>query len=122
MNGHNHPPSCCCAFDPRDIEAGDIGSEHLHPLITCPTCVEHGELAALDRECPSCHTHGDHPHTEYCNIAYGWRGATTPPDEVACAGTAHEPNGTPAADHQHPTATPAHDAPATDSATSTHHG
>lgn len=26
-----------------------------------------GDLA--EPECPSCHTHGDHPHTEYCQLA-----------------------------------------------------
>lgn len=61
---HNHPPRCCC-------EEEDNGTDGFNPanLITCPSCVEHGELATLSAqpaECPSCHATGDQPHTDYC--------------------------------------------------------
>lgn len=63
---HNHSPRCCCSQPHHSIRAT---SE------TCPSCVEHGELATLNTpantpapptECPSCHAIGDQPHTDYC--------------------------------------------------------
>lgn len=58
---HNHPPRCCC---PTPKAAGAAAYE------SCPSCVEHGELATLSK-----------PHA----IAYN------PADEDTKAGHCHSP-------------------------------
>lgn len=61
MTAHNHPPRCCCEADDNPTGSNE--------RLDCALCPEHGELAQLaDPECPSCHTHGEHPHTEYCQL------------------------------------------------------
>ncbi len=61
---HNHRPLCCCQLDPDDVECGALIGEHVHPLVRCPSCVEHGDLA--QPQCDQCHELVGRPHTEYC--------------------------------------------------------
>lgn len=59
---HNHPPRCCC------VEARETGPTIVTRDDWCPRCPEHGDLLRYSAECPSCHTTGGHPHTEYCQL------------------------------------------------------
>lgn len=76
---HNHAPRCCCSApqsactiecdQPSCQMRGECSKElEVTQGARCTSCPEHGDLAQLSQptECPACHTHDGHPHTDYC--------------------------------------------------------